>query len=172
MFPSLGPYAFLPDQLEFMISQDNVLMTESAKVPSDAYYQERRISAGSLHKLLVHAMAAQIVWLARMESGGTANPKLLTHAEVPTREELFARWPEVHANLRAFMAKQTAESLATVLHFHNTKGDAFGVPVGQILMHVIDHGTYHRGQENTMLKMAGGVPQNPSFYLWRVENPL
>jgi uncharacterized damage-inducible protein DinB len=172
MSPELGPYAFLPDQLEFMISQDDVLMTESAKVSADAYYRERGISAGSLHKLLVHAMAAQVVWLTRMESGGTANPKLPTDVEIPTREMLLDRWPQVHANLRAFVAKQTAESLARPLNFHNTRGDAFSVPLGQILLHVIDHGTYHRGQENTMLKMAGGSPKNPSFYLWRIANPL
>ena len=48
--------------------------------------------------------------------------------------------------------------LNTVIHYQNFKGDPFSNTVGDILFHVINHSTYHRGQIATELKLNGLQP--------------
>jgi uncharacterized damage-inducible protein DinB len=172
MSPQLGPYAFLPDFLEFMIHGDRAILAAAAILDPDKYHHDFNISAGSLHKLLVHAMGAQIVWLSRFT--GTPVTQFPSDSLYPTLQSIQEHWPKVHAELRDFVAKQTLESLQRVIHFKTMRGDAASGQLGQLLLHVTDHGTYHRGQENTLIKLAGGTPVSSEvfYYRWRVEHPL
>jgi uncharacterized damage-inducible protein DinB len=45
--------------------------------------------------------------------------------------------------------------------YHNSKKEQFKQPVWQMLIHLFNHGTYHRGQLITMLRQAGveKIPQ-------------
>lgn len=166
----LGPYAFFPDTLAFMIDQDKAVLAAALQVAEAEYYQDRGISWGSLHALLVHAMGAQWTWLNRFI--GNPPEKMFTVEDCPTREELAERWPEVHSAYRGFMQRQTLTTLNAPLTYRTFKGDPVTLQLGQLLHHVIDHGTYHRGQINTLLKMCGGTPTAPSFYPWRLAHPL
>lgn len=51
--------------------------------------------------------------------------------------------------------------LTHVFQYQNIKGDQFKQPIFQMLVHVFNHGTYHRGQLVTMLRQAGveKIPQ-------------
>ncbi len=170
MTPSLGPYAFLPDRFDFMIDQDRLVLAAAMPIAEPEYYKDRGISWGSLHALLVHAMGSQWVWLNRFL--GTSIPKPLTAADCPTRDELAQRWPEVHSAYKGFLARQTLTALNAPLTFTNFRGETHTLPLGQLLMHVADHGTYHRGQINSLLKLCGGKPTDPSYYPWRMKHPL
>jgi uncharacterized damage-inducible protein DinB len=166
MDSTLGVYATLPDLVEFMIWGDEAILKAAASVPAERYMQDFGVSAGSLHKLLLHAMGAQWVWVQRLRR--VPSPQFITPEEVPTREALAARWATVHAAVREFVAGQTPEMLATPLTFRNFKGIEFSGTVGQLLMHVTDHATYHRGQQNTLIKMGGGTPVDVFYYQWSV----
>jgi uncharacterized damage-inducible protein DinB len=53
------------------------------------------------------------------------------------------------------------EMLSENLAYKNLKGDPFVQPVSEILLHLPNHGTYHRGQLVTMLRQLGveKIPQ-------------
>lgn len=172
MSPHLGPYALLPDLTDFMIHGDNAMLAAVADMPVEDYMKPFPISHGSLHNLLVHAMGAQQIWLTRLQSGGANNPtRLLDHTDFPTRESLQTRWPLVHAAFRSFVQSQSADTLAAPITCKNSLGIPTTLPLGQFLLHVTDHGTYHRGQMNTMLKLAGVKPVRFNFYEWRRDHP-
>jgi uncharacterized damage-inducible protein DinB len=170
MKAELGPYAFLPDRFEFMMDQDRTVLAAAMKIAESEYYKDRGISHGSLHALLVHAMGSQWTWLNRFL--GTNLPRNLTPTDCPTREQLAQRWPEVHSAVAGFIARQTLTTLNAPLTYRNFQGESVTLQLGQLLMHVADHGTYHRGQMNTLLKLCGGSPTNPSYYPWRLAHPL
>jgi len=48
--------------------------------------------------------------------------------------------------------------LNTVIHYSNFKGDPFKNTIGDILFHVINHSTYHRGQIASDIKQSGLQP--------------
>ena len=88
------------------------------------------------------------------------------HTDYPTLAGLEAAWPAVHADLLAFVDRQTPVALAGPLSYRNTKGDPFSLPLGQALLNVADHATYHRGQLNSLAKRAGGTPGPIMRFTW------
>ncbi len=50
------------------------------------------------------------------------------------------------------------KSLLISVVARNTYGEQFSLPLGDTMIHVVDHATYHRGQINSMIRMAGGKP--------------
>lgn len=139
-----------------MIWGDQRVLAAALAVVPDEYYRARGFSHGSLHAILVHAMAAQWTWLTRWNGDNVS--RLEDAADYPTRESLTARWPAVHAAVRTFVAGRTPRDLAAPLTYRNTRGETFTLPLGELIMHCLDHGTYHRGQTNSMIKLAGGTP--------------
>ena len=58
-------------------------------------------------------------------------------------------------------------SLEHVFQYQNSKRESFKQPVYQVLLHVFNHSTYHRGQLVTMLRNLGveKIPQT-DFIVW------
>jgi uncharacterized damage-inducible protein DinB len=58
-------------------------------------------------------------------------------------------------------------SLDHVFQYYNNKKEHFKMPVYQMLHHVFNHGTYHRGQLVNMLRQLGieKIPQT-DFIVW------
>ncbi len=162
-------YQFLPRLMDFMLWGDQRVMGAAAVIAETPYYAARDFSAGSLHKLLVHAMAAQWVWLSRWR--GDSIYRLQDVPEYPTRESLLRRWPGVHEELATFLRTQTPNTLEAPLAYRNSRGDSVTLPLGELILHCLDHATYHRGQINSMIKLAGGTPVSFNYYQFSLENP-
>ncbi len=157
----------LQHMFDFVQWGDNELLAAARMVPDEGYYREQGISIGSIHKLLVHEMAAQWIWLSRWR--GENPTRLENHEDYPTRDSVLLRWPLVHSAINDFMGTQTPKSLARDVQYRNIKGELFSLPLGDLMQHVIDHATYHRGQINTMIKHAGGHPANVSYQLYSLQ---
>jgi|SRR5579864_3209113 len=146
---------------------DRLVLDATAGLAEEEYFRQRAISLGSIHNLVVHTMGAEWVWLSRWR--GTSPARIENHDDYPTRAALEARWPRVHAELFEFLDRQTPESLAAPLVYRHTSGDQYTVPLGHSMIHVVDHATYHRGQLNTMIKQAGGVPAAASYITYQTR---
>lgn len=146
----------------YMIWADRLSLAATAQLPNDEYFRERAVSAGSIHKLLVHLLGAEWIWLMRWR--GTPPGQFITPDEYPTRAAIEARWPEIHREVSEFLDSQTDQSVSQVFEFLTFSGDRYSVPLDQAMLHLVDHGSYHRGQLNTMLKQAGAEPA-PAFLI-------
>ena len=82
--------------------------------------------------------------------------------EFPTLDAVRARWRQVHDALFRFLELQTEESVEWVIHYTRPGREYEGV-LWQLMTHVADHATYHRGQQNSMIKLAGGKPSDASY---------
>ena len=58
-------------------------------------------------------------------------------------------------------------ALEHVFQYYNSKKEMFKQPVWQMILHVLNHGTYHRGQLVNMLRQLGieKIPQT-DFVVW------
>lgn len=120
-----------------------------------------------VQQLLAHVFAAQAIWLARIE--GTPQP-----AEVWPNTPLArqgAACEELGRRLAQVVAKGQAEA-ERLVHYTNTKGEAFSNSVADILGHVLLHGAYHRGQIATHLRAAGLTPPATDFILFARQGKL
>lgn len=102
---------------------------------------------------MAHIVGAECLWLARLR-GETATlavwPELDVDACGVHLEELSHRWPEYLEDSR--------KSMADIVSYTNSKGEAWTSTVEEILTHVPFHSAYHRGQIATDLRAAGMVP--------------
>jgi uncharacterized damage-inducible protein DinB len=113
-------------------------------------------SFGSVRDTLVHIIGAQMIWLDRLHGASPAGlPKPDAY---PDMAAVRAQWAETEPTLLAYVSGLSAADLDRVLEFRNAKGAVLRDPIGQILQHLANHGTYHRGQITTLLRQLGAAP--------------
>jgi len=118
-------------------------------------------SFGSIQATLAHVYGAEWVWLERWRGG---SPRGLPEStDAWTLEDFRERWRPVEEAHRDFVAAQTADALARPLTYVNFAGKTLSYPLGDALMHVANHGTYHRGQIATMLRQLNHSPISTDY---------
>ncbi len=114
-------------------------------------------SHGGIHGTLVHTMGAEEVWLKRWKNELVTS--ICKTEEFPTFESLVNRWNMIEMEVLAFL--HTLESDADVLRsceYKDFKGNPYAQPIFQLMQHVVNHSSYHRGQVVTMLRQIGVKP--------------
>jgi uncharacterized damage-inducible protein DinB len=110
-------------------------------------------------ELYAHVLGAEHVWLSRMmvrASREAVWPSLSLERAV----ELAA---ENVAGLRALVAVKSAEQLQQRLPYTNSSGMEFESTIEDMLLQVVLHGCYHRGQVALLVRGAGGEPAPTDF---------
>ncbi len=97
-----------------------------------------------VHATLVHMLSSEWVWMQRWQ--GSSPKSHLDKAEFPTLAVLKQRWTQVEADMRAFINRQTNETLMAPITYGNFRGETFHVPLWQMLSHIVNHETHHRGE--------------------------
>lgn len=132
----------------------NARMLDSAsKLTAEQFTRDLKSSHRSVRDTLAHTLAAEWIWLERWK--GTSPKALLNPADFATVGEIKARWAEVEEEYVEFLATVTDESLGNVIAYTNTRGEVWKYPLGQMMQHLMNHSTYHRGQVTTMLRQLG-----------------
>jgi uncharacterized damage-inducible protein DinB len=136
-------------------------------LPEAEWYKDRGFSFGTMHKILVHEIAAQSVWLDRFE--GREPVWLMDDPKLATLEGVIEHWPGLHERGARYMNTLTPERLAANLHYTLRSGDKFSLPLWQPLFHMCQHSYYHRSQLNSMIRQAGGKPRSVDYSTWVSE---
>ncbi len=111
----------------------------------------------SVRDTVVHIFGAEWIWLERWH--GRSPTALPAAAELSTLGSVRARWAEVERDLMDFVAGLSVADLDRVIEYRNTRGNRFGYPLRSMLQHLVNHGTYHRGQVATLLRQLGAQPR-------------
>jgi uncharacterized damage-inducible protein DinB len=81
-------------------------------------------------------------------------------------EDLRARLARVEAERAAFLSGLTDEDLERPLAYRTLDGTAHTTRLLDLLLHVVNHSTYHRGQLTTLLRQAGGAPPATDYVVY------
>lgn len=122
----------------------------------------------SVRDTLAHILGAEWVWLRRWH--GESPAKGLPATEFPTVASLRDRFAVVEKERRAFLEGVPEERLAQPLPYTDFAGKQHALPLVHSLQHLVNHGSYHRGQVTTLLRQVGGTPVSTDmsrFYLDR-----
>jgi uncharacterized damage-inducible protein DinB len=110
-----------------------------------------------------HVIGAQRVWLSRFENPAPPSaqpwPELTLEECASAIEDLRRQWEEL-------LDKLTPGKLAGELTYKTTKGIEYRTPVGDILMHLVLHSVYHRGQVAAAVREAGGKPAPTDYVVY------
>ena len=129
---------------------------QMAEVPS---------SFNSIHKTLLHIWDAESVWWQRMKLHErfvrpSDNFKGTTRDVVNGLMSQSKLWEGWVSNVSELM-------LEHVFEYRNDKKEQIKMPIWQMLTHVFNHDTYHRGQLINMLRQLGVEKIPPTdFSVW------
>jgi len=104
---------------------------------------------------LVHAFAADRLWLARLRK--VPSPPYSTEADYAL-SVLANDWPEVYRQWDEWLATLTDSDLRGSLTYQDLRGNTWTQPIWKLLLHVVNHATHHRGQVSGFLRTMGHVP--------------
>lgn len=101
-----------------------------------------------------HVLGAEALWLARLEQRSPSVPVWPRLSRV----EAEALRREVAGGYDAYLARLDGDALPRTVEYTNSAGQTFRTPVGDILLHVMLHGQYHRGKINLLLRQHLAAP--------------
>jgi len=100
--------------------------------------------------------AADRLWLARVR-GQMAGP--FVEESDYSLDVMQRDWPGAHAGWRDWLASLAEDGFAKDIDYSDLKGRSHSTPAWQIVLHVVNHGTHHRGQVSGFLRRMGRKPQ-------------
>lgn len=110
--------------------------------------------------LYAHVLGAEHVWLSRILQRA---PREKVWPDI-TLERASSLAAENAAELRAVLEKCSANELQSKVAYRNSAGAAFESTMEDMLLQVVLHGCYHRGQVAMVVRGAGGEP-SPTDYI-------
>jgi uncharacterized damage-inducible protein DinB len=136
----------------------------AAAVSTEDFTREVGGSFASLRGTLAHMYGAEWIWLQRWK--GISPRQLPFSLEFPDVASIRSRWQAVENERQVFLDALEPARLAEVLSYINLQGQTFAYPLRRMLQHVVNHGTYHRGQITTLLRQLGAAPLATDLLLY------
>jgi uncharacterized damage-inducible protein DinB len=122
-------------------------------------------SFSTIHFTLLHMWDAESIWWQRMKlqeviiapSSSFKGTTIDVSTALLHQNKLWETW----------VKNASVAALDHVFMYQTTKREQFKQPIYQMILHVFNHGTYHRGQLVNMLRQAGiqKIPQT-DFIIW------
>jgi uncharacterized damage-inducible protein DinB len=127
-----------------------------ASLTPEQFTRDLGSSFRSLRDTLAHIYGAEWLWLERWH--GRTPTALPSSSDFPDLETTRHRFAEIDRNLVDYVASLTAGDLQRVMEIKTTAGALHSQPLWQMLQHLANHSTYHRGQTATLLRQLGAKP--------------
>lgn len=150
------------DEIRFLFAYDRWatrrVLAALDGVDAGAWTRPGLVGERGLGEVLVHHLGASQRWrLAFQETGESPEPE---REPLPTTAQLRERWEVEWAAVDAWLADLTDGFVA---HVHE------GVPVWQMLVHVVNHGTQHRAEAAALLTAEGRSPGELDLFTYAEE---
>jgi uncharacterized damage-inducible protein DinB len=110
----------------------------------------------SIRDTVTHLYAAEWAWYSRWQ--GTSPDKLLPADMFPDLAAVRLAWTDLEAKIRAYLEQLGEANVTQVIEYKLLSGQPGASPFWQMLQHVVNHASYHRGQVTTMLRQLGAQP--------------
>jgi uncharacterized damage-inducible protein DinB len=121
----------------------------------------------SVRDTLVHMMSSEWLWLSRWH--GVSPGAMLDPGAFPTLEAVEERWRGIRTELQRFLGQVRDPDLLYPLPYVSTEGEELRVPLACAMEHVVNHGSYHRGQVAGLLRRLGKTPLGTDLILYYLE---
>jgi uncharacterized damage-inducible protein DinB len=132
---------------------NQLLLDAINQLPEEKQKQEVPSSFKTLYTTLFHMYDAESIWWQRM--------KLQERVSIPSEnfsgdlKELSNNVLHQNSQWNEWIANANVHQLEHVFHYQNSKREQFRQPIYQMLIHLFNHGTYHRGQLVNILRQLG-----------------
>lgn len=132
----------------------NILLLDTCRSNGEELFEKEAPSSfNSIGKTFMHIWDAQVIWLSRING---YSPTEFPSAQYNQAFRHVAHFfEEQNVSFSSSVKLLEEPILYTLCHYNDTKGNSHSQTIGDILLHCINHSTYHRGQIVTMLRQHG-----------------
>ena len=152
---------------EYTVWANHKVMRAAATIPVDDFKRDLKSSHGGVRGTLVHTMSAEWIWLERWK--GLSPKKMMDEGEFADIVALRDRWAAIEEHRASWLANLRPEAMQEKLRYFSLQGQEFETPLWQMVQHVANHSTYHRGQVVTFLRQLGAKGVSTDLIAWDRE---
>jgi len=120
---------------------------------SEQFTKPMGSSFGSIRDTLVHIWAVEWIWLERLE--GRSPTSFPDATDFPDLASMRDRWAEIEHHWLEYASRLDEGELLEEVDYKTMSFGPSRNPRWQMMQHVVNHSTYHRGQVTTMLRQLG-----------------
>lgn len=142
------------------------LLGAAAALAPELLTRDLGSSYGSVWITLRHILWGEWLWLGRWQARTPAGLDPQTLHDFPA---LRSRWTEIEQEQLALLDGLTAADLARLLSYDNPPGTSWTYTLGEMIYHVLNHSTYHRGQVAGMLRQLDVTPPTTDYLVYLDE---
>jgi uncharacterized damage-inducible protein DinB len=144
------------------------ILRAAEMVTPEQFHAPFPVSFGSLRGSLVHILGTEIVWRMRCHEG-ISLPALASEQEYPDLASIQQHWSAEETLMRAYIASLNNASLSRVVQYKTTRGVQTENVLGQLLYHLVNHGTQFRAEAGVALTSQGHSPGDIDLLLYLRE---
>jgi uncharacterized damage-inducible protein DinB len=136
-------------------ARDRILAAAAALTP-EQFTRDLGSSFKSVRDTLAHTYSSEWAWYERWH--GTSPTAMLPPEQFTDVETLQRAWSAHEQRMRAFLDELGEPGITRVFVYKVLSGHSGTSTFWQMLQHMVNHGSYHRGQVTTMLRQLGAAP--------------
>jgi len=129
------------------------LLDAAGRLKSEDLERNTGVSHTSILGTLAHTYFGDRVWYSRAVDTGMGLP---VNRDAPPLDQLTAQWTDLLCKWETWADSLHDGDLDRAVTFKLLDGTELTMPLLHILLHVVNHGTLHRGQVVAMIRQLGG----------------
>jgi len=134
----------------------DVIFDAVAPLSPEQFTRQVDSSFKSVRDTVAHVYAADWIWYTRWR--GESPSSLIAYENYPDVESIRSAWADLETKVRALVDELGEAGVSRVFEYKLLSGASGASPFSEMLTHVVNHGSYHRGQVTTLLRQLGAPP--------------
>lgn len=129
------------------------------------YLNENLVEHKQITSWISHLLNAHVIWLSRLK--GEISPYTVW------QEQERSQWLTINQQTWEITKQflKDTDDLAQKITYQNSKGASFHNRIDDVLWHVLNHSTHHRGQISTLIRQQGITPTSMD-YIFHVREEM
>jgi uncharacterized damage-inducible protein DinB len=160
---------------DYHVWANGVIIDRLKELPKDIYHKGIQSGFSSVSKVLSHIYLTDYAWFdiisgKSMNEAMTSTDQLREEVETKSIEEMKKIFLYLSERNKALLNSQ--EDIERLIEVDNPYAGLLETSISESVLHVVTHGSYHRGNIATMLRQMGhtSVMQDYGLYLFMPQS--
>jgi uncharacterized damage-inducible protein DinB len=148
--------------VEYNIWANRLIGKQIESLSPELFDKQLGGSFGSIKATVTHLLESDWLWVNRFKG--------IPLATVPTWQldsaaDIYREWKIVQEDMLS-ATQALAVDKTQKIAFITRKGIPYELPFEDLIMHITNHGSYHRGQLTHMIRVVGGQPVGTDYFIF------
>jgi uncharacterized damage-inducible protein DinB len=152
---------------EYTVWANHRILRPVATISVADFKKDMGSSHGGLRGTLTHMVDSELLWLDRWK--GVSSRNVIDESEFEDVVALRDRWTLVEKHRETWFKALRPSAVGETVQYKSRDGRSHEAPLFQLVQHVVNHASYHRGQLTSLLRKIGAKPVATDLVLWDRE---